>query len=251
MAFGDEDTMAARWAWARSAGVAAPWRRRRAPSDSSSASRSVVDERLHRLVLAQRGVRRASVGRSGPPCSRPTPSASSSESAEQQRAGAEEGASRPRRSGASTTRQRRPRGTRQPVILEKWKACSERCALEVGGGDRRPRRRSAVLAQRTPREPAGRRSARADASARHVDVLAVSHGGEPAFRQAPAPCSNSDQPLRLERHHQRIRNVVADPHRHADRKDQALRDRAAETDPNVGLAGLPRRYRGRVGLGTR
>ena len=132
--------------------------------------------------------------------------------------------------------QRRPSGYPPAGHLGPVERLQRALALEVGGRDD-ALGAVAVLAQPFP----GYRLADVALGlirAGHVDVLAVGHGCVPAFRQFRRP-QQLRQPLRIERHDQRIRNVIADAHRHADREYHPARDRAAEQIRDVGLSGLP------------
>ena len=128
----------------------------------------------------------------------------------------------------------RPGGDAPAGHLRPVEGLQRNATLEVGGGDDTlgP---AAVLAQRFLRHGLADETLR-QMRARHVDVLAVGHGREPAFRQLRC-LQQLDQPLGIERHDQRVGNLLAHAHGHAHGKDQPPRHGALEQVRDIGLPG--------------
>ena len=216
----------------------------RAPSESSSASRSVE-----------------AIGDTGLPSPSAAPARISSadrlghqpadaERQQQRRATAAPRptrgtASRPRRSWPSTSDSGAQAATRQPVSRDQWKACSERwpskSVVRIT-----PSGRSAYCRTDSSGTGRPRNSLAVRVRAMLTFLRSATAASQPGGRLSPV--QDLDQPLRLERHDQRIWNCLARRARARSPRRSALGDGALEEIRHVGLAGLPRDAR-QVGLG--
>ena len=210
----------------------APARARRPPA----ASRRSADTGL---ALAERGVRRASARPIGSAISRPTPNASSTES-DSSTAPDQRNSVQASRSGPSTSDSGAQAATRQPVSLEKWKACSERSPSKsvvamTPSASCLPYCRTRLLGHRLAEELLAMR-----VRAMLMFLRSATAASQPARQALAAAGSRSAAPARATSP-AHIRPPCATRTGTLDREDRALGDGAEEEIRHVGLAGLAAR----------